>query len=90
MVLACADKDDGVEERRLVVESIRRVLQVAQTTNYGTNGRARSGRTLGDVCCLGELYSFCEANRQMCEVEQNLDNGAQSGNIYRAGPGHPD
>ena len=51
-----SNKDDVVEGRKLGVESICKVLQVAPSTYYAARDRAPSARTLSDAGLSGELY----------------------------------
>ena len=65
-----ANKDDVVEGRKLGVERICRVLQVAPSTYYHARDRNPSARTLSDVVLSGELYSLWEANRKVYGVRK--------------------
>ena len=51
------NKDDVVEGRKLGVELICEVLQVAPSTYYAARDRAPSARTLSDAVLSGELLS---------------------------------
>jgi putative transposase len=63
-----SNKDDVVEGRKLGVELICRVLQVAPSAYYAARDRAPSARTLSDAVLSGELYSLWEANRKVYGV----------------------
>ena len=52
-----ANKDDIVEGRKLGVELICRVSQVAPSTYYHARGRAPSARALTDAVLSGRLIS---------------------------------
>ncbi len=65
-----SNKDDVVEGRKLGVELICRVLQVAPSTYYAARDRAPSARTLSDAVLSGELYSLWEANRKVYGVRK--------------------
>ena len=65
-----ANKDDVVEGRKLGVELICRVLQVAPSTYYAARGRAPSARTLSDAVLSGELYCLWETNRKVYGVRK--------------------
>lgn len=60
-----ANEDDVVEGRKLGVELICRVLQVAPSTCYAARERNPSTRTVNDAVLSGELYSVWEANRKV-------------------------
>jgi hypothetical protein len=55
-----SNKDDVVEGRKLGVELICRVLQVAPSTYYAARDRALSARALSDTVLPGEPYSLWE------------------------------
>jgi putative transposase len=65
-----SNKDDVVEGRKLGVELICRVLQVAPSTYYAARDRSPSARTLSDAVLSGELYSLWEANRKVYGVRK--------------------
>ena len=65
-----ANKDDIVEGRKLGVELICRVLQVAPSTYYAARDRNPSARTVSDAVLSGELYSLWEANRKVYGVRK--------------------
>jgi len=69
-VFVDANKDDVVEGRKLGVELICRVLQVAPSTCYHARGRNPSARTLSDAVLSGELYSLWDANRKVYGVRK--------------------
>jgi len=69
-VFVDANKDDVVEGRKLGVELICRVLQVAPSTYYSARHRAPSARTLSDAVLSGELYCLWETNRKVYGVRK--------------------
>ena len=65
-----ANKDGVVEGRKLGVELICRVLQVAPSTYYAARGRARSARALNDVMLSPQLRDLWENNFQVYGVRK--------------------
>jgi transposase InsO family protein len=65
-----SNKDDVVQGRKLGVELICRVLQVAPSTYYAARYRAPSARALSDAVLSGELYSLWEKNRKVYGVRK--------------------
>lgn len=70
MAFIQSNKDDVVQGRKLAVELICRVLQVAPSTYYAARDRAPSARTLSDAVLSGELYSLWEKNRKVYGVRK--------------------
>ena len=69
-MFVAVNKDDVVEGRKLGVELICRVLQVALSTYYAARDRAPSARTLSDAVLSGELYSLWVKNRKVYGVRK--------------------
>jgi len=69
-VFVDANKDDIVEGRKLGVELICRVLQVAPSTYYQARDRNPSARTVSDAVLSGELYCLWEANRKVYGIRK--------------------
>jgi transposase InsO family protein len=65
-----ANKDDVVEGRKLGVELICRVLQVAPSTYYAARGRVPSARVLNDVVLSPQLCDLWENNFQVYGVRK--------------------
>ena len=65
-----ANKDDVVEGRKLGVELICRVLQVAPSTYYHARDRAPSTRTLSDAVIGAELFDLRVKNRKVYGVRK--------------------
>ena len=65
-----SNKDDIVEGRRLGVELICRVLQVAPSTYYHARDRAPSARTLSDAVIGAELFDLWVKNRKVYGVRK--------------------
>jgi transposase InsO family protein len=65
-----ANKDDIVEGRKLGVELICRVLQVAPSTYYAARGRVPSARALNDVMLSPQLCDLWENNFQVYGVRK--------------------
>ena len=74
-----SNKDDVVQGRKLGVELICRVLQVAPSTYYAARDRAPSARTLSDAVLSGELYSLWEKNRKVYGVRKLWKAARRSG-----------
>ena len=70
MDLIQSNKDDVVQGRKLGVELICKLLQVAPSTYYVARDRTPSARTLSDAVLSGELYSLWEANRKVYGVRK--------------------
>ena len=65
-----ANKDDIVEGRKLGVELICRVLQVAPSTYYAARGRVPSARALNDVLLSPQLFALWENNFRVYGVRK--------------------
>jgi transposase InsO family protein len=65
-----ANKDDIVEGRKLGVELICRVLQVAPSTYYAARGRVPSVRALNDAVILPQLCDLWKNNFQVYGVRK--------------------
>ena len=65
-----ANKDDVVEGRKLGVELICRVLQVAPSTYYAARGRVPCARVLNDVALSPQLCALWKNNFQVYGVRK--------------------
>ena len=65
-----ANKDDIVEGRKLGVELICRVLQVAPSTYYAARGRVPCARALNDVVLSSQLCDLWKSNFQVYGVRK--------------------
>jgi putative transposase len=65
-----SNKDDVVEGRKLGVESICRVLQVAPSTFYAARDRDPSARAPSDAVIGAELFDIGVKNRKVCRVRK--------------------
>jgi len=65
-----ANKDDVVEGRKLGVELICRVLQVAPSTYYAARGRVPCVRALNDAVILPQLCDLWKSNFQVYRVRK--------------------
>ena len=65
-----SNKDDVVEGRKLGVESICKVLQVAPSTYCAARNRAPSARALSDAVIGAELFDLWVKNREVYGVRK--------------------
>ena len=72
-------KDNVVEGRKLGVELICKVLQVAPSMYYEIRDRDPSARKLGDAVLSGRPYSLWEANRKVHGVRKMWKAARRSG-----------
>ena len=63
-----SNKGDVAQGRKLGVEFILKVLQVAPNKYYAARDRAPLARTLSDAVWSGELHSLCGVNRKVYGV----------------------
>lgn len=70
---ANCNKDDVVEGRKLGVELICKVLQVAPSTYYPARDRTPSARTPSDSVLSGELYSLWVKNWKVYGGAETLE-----------------
>jgi len=78
-VFVDANKDDIVEGRKLGVELICRVLQVAPSTYYHARDRTPSARNLSDPVIGAELFDLWVKNRKVYGVRKLWKAARRSG-----------
>ncbi len=74
-----ANKDDVVDGRRLGVELIRRLLQVAPSSYYAAKTRAPSARALRDEELIPQLVELWEANYRVSGVRKLWEAAPRAG-----------
>lgn len=77
------NKDDVIAGRRLGVERICKVLQVALSTYYAANGRPASARQRRDAEIAPQLLEIWEANYSVYGAHKALESCPPRWHRYR-------